>query len=46
MLDRISLPYKPRMDEQGRRIDEPAICMVCGAVVNAGKYKYKYKYKI
>ena len=24
------------MDEQGRRIDEPAICMVCGTIVNAG----------
>lgn len=36
MLDCLWLPYKPRMDEQGRRTDEPAICMVCGTIVNAG----------
>ena len=30
------LPYKPQFDEQSRRIDEPAICLVCGTIVRAG----------
>merc|ERR1712196_129777 len=33
MIQRMRLPYKPQFDEQSRRIDEPAICLVCGTIV-------------
>jgi hypothetical protein len=36
MIQRMRLPYKPHFDEHGRRIDEPAICLICGTVVRAG----------
>ena len=36
MIQRMRLPYKPQFDEQSRRIDEPAICLVCGTIVRAG----------
>ena len=36
MIDCIEMPYKPKLDEQGRRQDEPALCLVCGTIVNSG----------
>ena len=36
LIQSIRLPYKPCFDESGRRIDEPAICLVCGCIVRAG----------
>jgi hypothetical protein len=36
LIQRIRLPYKPCFDESGRRIDEPAMCLICGSIVRAG----------
>ena len=36
MIESIKLPYTPKIDEQGRRNDEPALCLICGCIVNAG----------
>eukprot|EP00605_Chrysophyceae_sp_TOSAG23-4_P002056 GSChrysophyteH1.ASY1.ANO1.2277.1 assembled CDS len=36
MMDGIELPYIPKLDEQGRREDNPAMCLICGMILNGG----------
>jgi len=36
LIDCIELPYEPKLDEQGKREDEPALCLICGSILNAG----------
>ena len=35
-MDGIELPYIPKLDEQGRREDNPAMCLICGMILNGG----------
>ncbi len=36
LIDCMQLPYEPKLDEQGKREDEPALCLICGSILNAG----------
>ena len=36
LIDNLELPYTPKLNEQGKREDEPALCLVCGTILNAG----------